>query len=295
MTETGNRANTTQWESEEWYIERSELNPGFGIALTKDRVLFHERSEFQEVEIFENRLFGNVMLIDNLVMVTEKDEFVYHEMIVHVPMCVNPDATAALVIGGGDGGTVRELVKYPAMERIDMVEIDRMVCDVARQYLPTLSRALDHEKVNLVYEDGIQFVKNTPDSIYDLVIVDSTDPVGPGEVLFTEEFYRDCIRILKDDGIMTNQSETPFVGEDMVRGVCRKVREVFPFFRPYYGVIPTYPGALWLFGFASKGVDPLHDMRTEAWNRLGLATRYYNTALHTACFALPTFIQKLCE
>lgn len=276
-----------------WFIEVSDLNPGYGVSLTKDKILFHEKSEFQDVEVFNNRLFGNVMLLDGLVMVTDKDEFVYHDMIVHTPMCVKLDAKKILVIGAGDGGTVRELVRYNTVEHIDMIEIDKMVCDIAREFFPKLSVALDHEKVHLKFEDGVKFVKESPDKEYDLIIIDSTDPISVGEGLFTKEFYTDCFRILKDDGVMVNQSEPPFVGEDMVRGVHKKLSAIFPIFKQYMGIIPTYPSSLWLFGFASKKLDPVKDMKENEWNKLGLKTKYYNTELHKASFVLPNFVQEL--
>ncbi len=276
-----------------WFIEVSELNPGFGIALTKDKKLFSCKSEFQEIEVFSNRLFGNVMLLDGLVMVTEKDEFVYHDMITHVPMCVKPGSKRVLVIGAGDGGVVRELVKYPGIERIDMVEIDRMVCDVARKFFPSISGELDNEKVHLKFEDGVKFVRGAEDNTYDLIIIDSTDPISVGEGLFTKSFYSDCHRILNDDGILVNQSEAPFVAEKDVKGIRDKLSSIFPIFRQYMGVIPTYPSSLWLFGFASKKLNPVKDMKEEEWNKLGIKTGYYNTELHKASFVLPNFVDDI--
>ncbi|MFO8016756.1 MAG: polyamine aminopropyltransferase [Candidatus Woesearchaeota archaeon] len=276
-----------------WFIEVSDMNPGFGVALTKDRILFHDKSEFQEVEVFRNRLFGNVMLLDGLVMVTEKDEFVYHDMITHVPMCVNPNAKRILVIGAGDGGVVRELVKYPQIEHIDMVEIDRMVCDVAREYFPEISRDLSHDKVHLKFEDGVEFVRNSPDGEYDLIIIDSTDPISVGEGLFTKKFYADCHRVLKDEGILVNQSEAPFIAEEDVKGIKDKLSSIFPIFRQYTGVVPTYPSSLWLFGFASKKLDPLRNMKEKRWKKLGIKTDYYNTELHKASFVLPNFVREI--
>ncbi len=293
MIEKGNSEFKDEKGEETWFIEVTDLNPGYGVALTKDKMLFHEKSEFQDVEVFNNKLFGNVMLLDGLVMVTEKDEFVYHDMIVHVPMCARLDAKKILVIGAGDGGVVRELCKYPGIEHIDMVEIDKMVCDVAREFFPDISKELDNEKVHLKFEDGVKFVKQAPDKEYDIIIIDSTDPISVGEGLFTKEFYTDCFSILKDEGVMVNQSETPFIGEEMVKEVQSKLSSIFPIFEQYYGVVPTYPSSLWLFGFASKKLDPVNDMKKEEWNKLGIKTRYYNTELHKASFVLPNFVKKL--
>jgi spermidine synthase len=277
---------------EEWFIEKSDLNPGFGIALTKDKILHQEKSKFQDIEVFHNKLFGNVMLIDGLVMVTEKDEFVYHDMIVHLPLCVNPDAKKILVIGAGDGGVVRELVKYP-VNHVDMIEIDEKVCEVARKFFPTISGELDNPKVHLKFQDGVEFVKNAEDNTYDLIIIDSTDPISVGEGLFSSAFYQDCYKILKEEGILVNQSEDPFVGPEMVKDIHTKLSNIFPVFKQYYGVIPTYPGAFWMFGFASKQKDPLKDMQEEAWRELNISTTYYTPELHKASFVLPKFVEEL--
>ncbi|MBD3313605.1 polyamine aminopropyltransferase [Candidatus Woesearchaeota archaeon] len=293
MVELENKGDSDKPET--WFIEKNELVKGYSIALTKDNVLFHEKSEFQDIEVFENRLFGRVMLLDDMIMVTDLDEFVYHDMITHTPMCVKPDAKKILVIGAGDGGVVRELVKYPGIEHIDMVEIDKMVCDAAREFFPTISRELDNDRVHLKFQDGVKFAKDAPDSEYDIIIIDSTDPVSVGEGLFTKEFYSDCYRILRDEGILINQSEAPFVLPDVVKGIHRKLSSIFPVFRHYMGIIPTYPSSLWLFGFASKKLDPVKDMKPDEWNQLGLKTRYYSTDLHKASFVLPAFVNDMLD
>ena len=229
-------------------------------------------------------------------MLTEKDEFIYHEMIAHVPMCVRPDAENILVIGGGDGGTVRELLRYSSVRHIDLVEIDEQVVDICKKYLPFTAAGLDDPCVSLHYEDGLRFVRK-PVSAYDLIIVDSTDPFGPGEGLFTKEFYGNCFKALKDDGIMVNQHESPFYEQDAyaMQRMHRRIVTSFSISRVYQAHIPTYPSGHWLFGFASKKYHPVEDADFARWRALGIKTRYYNTQLHAASFALPNYVEEMLE
>lgn len=274
-----------------WYTEEHSENVRFSIKV--NRQLYSEQSPFQRIDIMEANEFGRFLTLDGYMMVTEKDEFIYHEMIVHVPMATNPGIKNVLVIGGGDGGTVRELTRYGTIEHIDMVEIDRLVVESCREYLPQTAGKLDDPRVTIHYEDGLRFVR-TRENAYDLIIVDSTDPFGPGEGLFTREFYGNCYKALKDDGILVNQHESPYYdkyAKSMKRAHSRIV-EFFPVCRVYQAHIPTYPSGHWLFGFASKQYDPLA-FDAEAWNRLGLATRYYNTDLHKGSFALPEYVRGL--
>ena len=194
-----------------WYTEEHTKNVRFSIKV--DKQLVTKKSKFQRIDIFESKEFGRFLTLDGFMMLTEKDEFIYHEMIVHIPMAVKNDAKKILVIGAGDGGTVRELVKYDSIERIDMVEIDKEVVDICREYLPKTACKLDDPRVNLYYEDGLKFVRSKTNE-YDIVIVDSTDPFGPGEDLFTREFYGNCYNALKEDGILVNQHESPYYEAD---------------------------------------------------------------------------------
>ncbi|NRZ85593.1 spermidine synthase [Clostridium beijerinckii] len=227
-------------------------------------------------------------------MVTEKDEFIYHDMIVHVPMATNPNIKNVLVIGAGDGGTIRELTRYSTVEKIDMVEIDKRVVDICREYFPLTSCKLDDKRVNVFYEDGLKFIRDKEDE-YDLIIVDSTDPFGPGEGLFTKEFYGNCYKALREDGILVNQHESPYYDNDAaaMKEAHEKITKFFPIIRVYQAHIPTYPSGHWLFGFASKKYHPIKDFNAEAWNKLGIKTKYYNTDLHVGCFALPTYVRDM--
>lgn len=230
-----------------WYTEEWTENVRFSIKVNKH--LFEGKSQFQRIDVFDSDEFGKFLTIDGLMMVTYKDEFIYHEMITHVPMATNLNIKKVLVIGGGDGGTVRELSCYPQIEKIDMVEIDKMVVDVSKEYMDICSCKLDDKRVSLYFEDGVNFVKCAHDKSYDLIIVDSTDPIGPGEGLFSTDFYKDCYRILTDDGILVNQSESPyfdFNAKEMKRA-NKKLKQIFPISEVYQAHIPTYPSGHWLF------------------------------------------------
>ena len=217
---------------EMWYTEEQTSNVRFSIRCDKQK--YSAQSDFQRIEIFSTPEFGDVLVLDDRVMLTQKDEFIYHEMITHVPMAVDPDIKDILVIGAGDGGTVRELAKYKSIESIDMVEIDRMVVDACREYLPTVACRLDDPRVHIHIADGLRFVRSVENK-YDLIIVDSTDPFGPGEGLFTSEFYGNCFKALKDDGILVNQHESPFYKSyaRSMKQAHKKILQFFPVVKVY--------------------------------------------------------------
>lgn len=277
-----------------WFTEEHTENVRFSIKVS--RQLYSGQSDFQRIDVFDSPEFGRFFTLDGLIMITEKDEFIYHDMIVHVPMATNPDIRKVLVIGAGDGGTVRELTKYGTVEHIDMIEIDKLVVDVCKEYFPQTSCMLDDKRVSLYYEDGLKFVRQKKNE-YDLIIVDSTDPFGPGEGLFTREFYGNCYNALKDDGILVNQHENPFY-PDYAQNMKRAHKRINAFFdicRVYQAHIPTYPSGHWLFGFASKKYDPVKDLNEQKWKALGLKTRYYNTHIHKGSFALPNYVIEQLE
>ena len=271
-----------------WYTEQQTEDVRFSIKIKQH--LYSAKSDFQQVDVFDSVEFGRFLTLDGLMMVTEKDEFIYHDMIVHVPMATNPNIKKVCVIGAGDGGTVRELLRYSHIESIDMVEIDQMVVDVSLAYLPQTASQLHHEKVNLFFEDGLKFIRSKENE-YDLIIVDSTDPFGPGEGLFTKEFYSNCYRALNAQGILVNQHESPYYPafERNMRRAHQRISEVFEVAKVYQAHIPTYPSGHWLFGYASKGIEPLNE-NIHSWSNYGLNTRYYNPQLHIGCFALPTYV-----
>lgn len=275
-----------------WYTENQTENVNFSMKVKNH--LYSSQSPFQKIDVLDTYEFGRVLVIDNWTMVTEKDEFIYHEMITHVAMATNSNIKNVLVIGAGDGGTVRELTRYKNIENIDMVEIDEEVVKASKEFLPFTANKLDDTRVNLYFEDGIKFVKNK-ENLYDLIIVDSTDPIGPGEGLFTMEFYNDCYKLLTEKGILINQCESPYYpnnANEMKRSF-NKIKELFKVSEAYQYHMPTYPSGHWMFCFASKEYHPIKDLNKEAWNALGIETKYYNTDLHTGAFMLPTYVKNL--
>lgn len=275
-----------------WYTEEHTKNVRFSIKVKKQIV--NIQGDFQRIDILDTEEFGKVLVLDGYLMITEKDEFIYHEMITHVPMAVNPNIKNVLVIGAGDGGTIRELTKYNSIEHIDMVEIDKVVVDVCREYFKQTACKLDDKRLDIYYEDGLKYVRKKT-NIYDLIIVDSTDPFGPGEGLFTKEFYGNCYKALKEDGILINQHESPYYLNDAkaMAKTHSNIKAVFPISTVYQFHIPTYPSGHWLFGFASKKYLPVRDIQDDYWNSLGLKTKYYNTQLHKGAFALPNYVKEL--
>lgn len=277
-----------------WFTEQHTDDVRFSIHIKEQ--LYSGKSYYQQIEVFDSYEFGRVLVLDGYIMLTEKDEYIYHEMMVHVPMACNPDIRRVLVIGAGDGGTVRELCRYDSITQIDMVEIDEQVVKVCKEYLPQTACRLEDPRVHIYYEDGLKFVRRVEDT-YDLIIVDSTDPFGPGEGLFTKEFYGNCFTALREHGILTNQHESTYYDSytSMVSRTHRRMRSVFPVAMVYQAHIPTYPSGHWLFGFASKNIHPVYDFKPEIWEQLGLKTKYYNTQLHTGCFALPNTVREVLE
>jgi spermidine synthase len=274
-----------------WFTEEHTKNVRFSIRLESH--LCSKKSKYQKIDIFESKEFGRIMTLDGYIMVTEKDEFIYHDMIVHVPMASNKNIKNVLLIGAGDGGAVRELTRYKSLEHVDLVEIDEEVVKVSKEYLPTLTTGFSDPRITCHFEDGLKFVRRCKDK-YDLIIVDSTDPFGPGEGLFTREFYGNCFNALTDDGILVNQHESPYYFNDakaMIR-MHNNIKKIFPVSKLYQAHIPSYPSGHWLFGFASKGIDPL-EFDADYWNGLGIETKYYNTDLHRGCFALPNYVIKM--
>ena len=275
-----------------WYSEYHTPNVRFSIKVNNQ--LHGEQSDYQKIAVYDSPEFGHFLTLDGVMMLTERDEFIYHEMITHVPMAVNPDIKTVLVIGAGDGGVARELSKYSTIEHIDIVEIDERVVAVCKEFLPQTACGFDDARVTVHYRDGLKFIRSIENQ-YDLIIVDSTDPSGPGEVLFTKEFYGNCYKALTENGIMVNQHESPFYKEDAkaMKSAHRRIVSVFPISRVYQAHIPTYPSGHWLFGFASKRFHPIADLNADNWNARSIKTRYYNTNLHKGAFYLPNYVEEV--
>jgi len=276
--------------SSDWIEEehRGILRTGFRVR----RRLLDERSDFQRIEVVDTRGFGRMLFNDGVAMISERDEFVYHEMIAHVPLFVHPGARRALVIGGGDGGTVREILRHPTIEHCRLVEIDRLGGDACREHIPLTAAALDDDRVTVTIDDGVRFVADT-DERYDLVVVDSTDPIGPGEPLFGPAFYAGVDRVLTDDGIVVSQAESPFHEMDAQRSLLGILAGRFATVRVYNYANLTYPTGLWSFSLATrKRMCPVRDLDSERVRRSGLEFRYYSADVHRAAFALPAFQER---
>ena len=270
--------------------------PDVKHSIRVNRHLYSLKTDFQQIDIFDTPEFGKVLAIDGNVMLTERDEFIYDEMITHVPMSVHPGIKDVLVIGAGDGGVVRELARYEQIERIDLVEMDPEVVKACRTYLPENACRLDDRRVHIYYDNALRFIRRCCEQ-YDLIIVDSTDPFGPSEGYFTREFYGICYNALREDGIMVNQQGSPFYKHDAeaMQRSHKRIVSTFPISRVYQAHIPTYAAGYWLFGFASKKYHPIDDLDTERWKSLNLQTNYYTTKLHVGAFYLPAFLEKMLE
>lgn len=282
-----------QVQFSEYWEERS------GLTLGITNVLFSQQTPYQHVQVWETDAFGRLLTLHGVVMLTDRDEFVYHEMISHPALCLLPDPRRVLVVGGGDGGAAREILRHPQIEHVDMVEIDEVVLDVARTYFPAVSAGLDDPRLRVHIGDGIEFVRNAAGGSYDLVVVDSTDPVGMAEGLFGEAFYRDCARVLDDAGILVAQMESPFDREfrATIHAAQTLLRRIFPITETYLAFISTYAMGMWSFALASQRLHPVHDYkRAAAEARLrpfADSLQYYNPDVHLAAFALPNFVRRM--
>lgn len=270
-----------------------------GFTTDIEAVLYDRRSPYQRITVVQTPSLGRMLLLDGAVMLTEWDEFIYHEMLVHPALFLVRQPRRVLVIGGGDGGSVREILRHPEVEHVEVVEIDAEVLAVARQFFPTLSAALEDPRVHIHCRDGAAFVAEVPEGAYDVIIVDSTDPVGIAGGLFDEPFYRHCRRALAAEGVLALQSESPLhpIYRQTLPRVHRLLRSLFPFVASCLAPIPTYPTGVWSFTLASSRWDPVRDfdpaMAWQRYRQLKGRLRYYDPELHRAAFALPVFVQEL--
>ncbi len=279
-----------------WIDETLHEKAGFVSSYRADRVLFEEATEHQHLVIFENPTFGRMMALDGATQVSERDEFVYHEMMVHVPVLAHGQVRKLLIVGGGDGGILREAARHRGIEKITLVEIDPAVTDFAKAHLPSISAgAFDDPRLDLVFADGAAFVRTTTEK-YDVVIVDSTDPVGPGAVLFEESFYRDAKACLAEGGVIVTQNGVPFLQPEELASTMAKFRRLFRSARCYLATIPTYVGGAMAMGWGTddERLDAVDvETLTQRFREAGFRTRYYTPATHKAAFALPAFIEEI--
>jgi spermidine synthase len=270
-----------------WFTEKQTEH--FGITMRINKIMESEQTDFQKLEMVETEEFGNMLILDGMVMTTKVDEFVYHEMVAHVPLSTHPNPKHVLVVGGGDGGVIREVLKHPSVEKATLVEIDGKVIEYSKKYLPEIAGELDNPRVEVIVGDGFMHIHESKNK-YDVVMVDSTEPVGPAAPLFERGFYQGIYEALKDDGIFVAQTDNPWFKADLIQKVQSDVKEIFPITRLYIANIPTYPSGMWTFTIGSKKHDPLE---TDVAQIPAFETKYYTPQLHKACFVLPKFVDDL--
>ncbi|UWQ43275.1 polyamine aminopropyltransferase [Leisingera aquaemixtae] len=278
----------------EWVTE--SLHAHYAQRLRVDEMLYDSNTEHQRLKVFQNGQFGRILTLDDVVQTTEGDNFIYHEMLTHVPILAHGNAKRVLIIGGGDGGMAREALRHTSVEHVTMVEIDGGVVDFSKEYLPMLSDgAFDDPRLNLVINDGAVFMKENTEK-FDVIIVDSTDPIGPGEVLFTDTFYGHAARSLTEDGIIVTQNGVPFMQGDELTGTLRAFQALFANASCYLATVPTYAGGPMAFGWGSRS-DKARNVSLEElearFAAAGIDTGYYNPEVHKAAFALPNYVKKL--
>lgn len=273
-----------------WYRELH--SPGAGILIKVKKRLYRRQSQHQIIEVFDTEDFGKMLVLDNTIMLTERDEAAYHEMLTHVPLLSHPNPRTVLVIGGGDGGVVREILKHPHIQSVDVVDIDEQVPTVARRFFPRVSAGLSNPKVRVIIDDGVRFVRGIKGA-YDIIIVDSTDPRGPGKALFNLAFYRNTRKAMAPQGVLTAQVGSPFYTPRHVRATFQKLRRVFSIALAYMVQIPTYSDGSYCLAFCSRQINPIAAFRSDRLGQLQLKTQYYNPNVHLGAFLLPDFVSRL--
>jgi len=270
-----------------WYTEKQ--TESYGITAKIKETYVREQTDFQDLAMIETEEWGTMLTLDGMVMTTVRDEFVYHEMVAHPALVTHPNPQRVLVVGGGDGGVIREVMKHPKVEKAVLVDIDGKVIEYSKKYLPQIAGELDNPRVEVIVNDGYMHIhdhKNT----YDVIMVDSTEPVGPAVELFTKGFYQGIYDALKEDGIFVAQTDNPWFKAELIRTVNRDVKEIFPIVRVYCANIPTYPSGLWTFTMGSKKYDPL---AVDEAAIPDFPSKYYTARLHKAAFVLPRFVEDL--
>ncbi len=278
---------------DQWMIEESFRNT-FAMGFKIKKYLHSEQSQFQKIDVVETESVGRLLLLDGKTMVSDKDEFVYHEVVSHIPYMVSRQHKKVLIIGGGDGGVVREYVKHPDIERIDLVEIDERVIEVSKIYFPDCTSGLTDPRVRVLPQDGFAFIKKAKKE-YDIIVIDSTDPVDFASGLFTDEFYHDVYEALTDEGIMMNQTENPFLDEWGIKNIYNNMRKVFPVVQSFTAPMLIYPGVYWTFGFSSKKYRAT-DLNPEKLNQMSSLQRslkWYNMDWHKGCFSVSNFHKNM--
>lgn len=273
-----------------WFTEEC-LKSGVAFSLKIHKKLHEEQTPYQKIEIYATNNFGNLMVIDGFIMLTERDNFIYHEMMSHPALFAHPNPENILIVGGGDCGTLREVTNHDCVQKVTQVEIDQRVTDLSLEYFPELCEKNNDPRIELVFNDAIKWVKDAPSKSIDLIIVDSTDPIGPAEGLFSTPFYKDCMRVLKTDGLVVQQSESPLIHfESIIQPMHTCMQQAgFKKTKLLYFPLASYPSGWWTATVASKNKE-IKFAREKKSKNLNFPTRYYNHAIHQACFAAPQFI-----
>ena len=271
------------------------LHNGFQACYEVSEIYFHSKTGHQELIIFSNPLYGRIMALDGVIQTTEKDEFIYHEMFAHVPLLSHPNPKKVLIVGGGDGGLLREVCKYSCIESITMVEIDESVVEISKQYLPKHSQgSFNDKRLNLVIADGLEFVRSTNER-FDVILSDSTDPIGPGEALFAENFYECCAKILNESGILVTQNGVSFLQTEELVTTKARMQEHFKEVKFYQADVPTYVAGNMNYAWASKNVEICIDKARKRLQEFGIETNYFTPELYQSAFNLPKYIQQAIE
>ena len=278
-----------------WNVWYSELHNGLsGFTVKVERIVESTESEFQRIDVLDTKDFGKMLALYGSLMICDNDNNAYNEMLAHVPLFVHPSPEKVLIIGGGDCGTLTEVMCHPEVASCVMCEIDKKVVETARKHFPYLAKGLDDPRATVLYQDGKAFIQDSKDR-FDVILLDLSDPVGPAADLFQKAFHRQVYDCLNDDGIMVAQTESPFYNKETVSEIFRNLREIFPIVKMYTCYMPIYPSGIWSFAFCSKKYDPLADFDEKRYTQLKLTTRYYNAETHRGAFMLPEFIKKLLE
>lgn len=272
-----------------WFTEKQ--TPGLGITCKVLRTLHRELTPYQEIAVLDTEQFGRMLVLDGMVQLTISDEFVYHEMLAQVPLHTHPNPRQVLIIGGGDGGTAREVLRHPQVEKVTLVEIDRRVVDVSRHFLPEVASSFDDPRMDVHFEDGVAHLLDKAGE-YDVILIDSPEPIGQAGRLFSMDFYQGIASALRQDGVFVAQTESPFVNYELIKRVYCDISSIFPISRLYLAPVPTYPSGSWSFTMGSKQYDPLFPPLDRGI--IG-ALRYYNPDVHQAAFQLPNFVREICK
>jgi spermidine synthase len=276
-----------------WFSEICDMWPGMALSIKIDRVLFSKKTPFQQIDLFQTKNHGKMLVLDGIIQLTESDEFAYHEMMAHVPLFAHPAPKSVLVIGGGDGGVLRELGRHSCIESIDFCEIDEEIIKLSKKFLPRIACGFNDPRISIHIEDGSQFIKRKKSS-YDVIIVDSSDPIGPAEKLFEKAFYQGLRNALNENGIIATQGESFFIHKDYVKNLVKITKQLFPVQAYSYMIVPTYPGGHIGICVASLGPEVRQPARSIPGN-LQDKLKYYSPEIHRASFVLPYSAQKMID